>query len=115
MSLLTRIAGVPDAGEVRETINRIPIAAFTAFSNEMLAGEFDRTRIVTRYSLNAAEQADLNWLIDGIYYPVVAVEPRVVTILESIFIMGELGEAGYQTDSELRARIERVKTLALGI
>lgn len=105
MALVDRLAGFGDP----ETNQKLSVNAFWAHLYELANGQRTQAQIITYFGLDAAEQAELTWLI-GKYnvQPNATAKAKFVELMQVIFFMAENGVSGYTTNAEIVARINAI-------
>ena len=102
MALIDRLAGLndPEGGQ------KLAVNTFHAAMYELAAGQATKAEVVSYFSLDAQEEAELDWII-GRYnsQPNAAAKERFVELLRVVFILAEAQVPGYTTNAELMARL----------
>lgn len=109
MSLINRIAGIPEPGQSPENVKRIPVDFFWAYLYEIAQGQRTQQQLIARFGINAEDQADLNWLI-GKYnaQPNATAKAKFIELMRVIFFLAEAGEPGYTDSANIVARINAI-------
>lgn len=109
MSLINRIAGIPEQGQSPEDVRRIPVDFFWAYLYELAAGVKTQADVVAVFELDAGEQADLTWLV-GRYnaQPNATAKAKFVELMRVIFILAEANDPDYMTGAQIAARIQAI-------
>ena len=108
MSLIDRLAGLRDP-ENPEALERIAVDYFWAHLYELAQGEVTETAIVSRFSLDAAEEVELSWLVEKYNaQPNAETRAKFVELIRVIFIMSEGDAPGYTTNADIVARINGI-------
>lgn len=105
MALVDRLAGLGDP----EVNQKLPVLTFWAMLYELGQGTITKADVVSRFALTADEQVELDWLI-GRYnaQPNSTAKARFVDLMQVIFLLAEDAMPGYQTNAQLRARIDAI-------
>ena len=105
MALVDRLAGIGTG----ETNQKLAVNTFHAMLVELALGEFTKQQIVDYWSLDAAEETELDWVITQYNaQPNAEAKSKFVQLMREIFILAEAQVAGYTTNADLTARINRI-------
>ena len=108
MALIDRIAGFTDS-PIPEGFKRIPVDAFWACLYELSQGKLTKAQIVSYFELDAAEDAELQWLIDKYNaQPTATAKQKFVELIRVMFMLAEGEVPGYTTNAQITARINSI-------
>ena len=109
MSLINRLAGLPETGQDPSQVNRIPVEYFHAMLYELAEGEVTRAEIVSEFEIDVTEEAELDFLINAYNsQPNSAAKAKFVELIRIIFLMAEQGHPNYITNANIVARLNRI-------
>lgn len=109
MSLINRIAGIPEPGQDPSDMQRIPVDFFWAYLYEIAQGKRTQAQLIARFDISVGDQADLTWLI-GKYnaQPNATAKAKFIELMRVIFFLTEAREPGYTDSGSLVARINAI-------
>lgn len=108
MALLDKLRGTPYGDLDNPAYVKLPVHQFWAALTEFAAGEVTKPQIVAFFNLDAADEADLDWLIGK--YQAAANNKKEIFLhrIHDIFVLAEYDFPGYQTEAELQGMIDRI-------
>lgn len=108
MSLIDRLGG-PFTFPVPEDFKKLGINAFWALLYELAQGQVTKAQIVNYFELDAAEEAELDWIV-GRYnaQPNATAKAKFVELMQVILMLAESRVPGYTSNAEIVARINAI-------
>ena len=108
MSLIDRLGGIAPS-PVPEDFKKLSLDAFWACMYEVAQGQATKAQLVNYFELDAAEETELNWIIDRYNaQPNASAKAKFIELLRVLFILAESKVPGYVTNAQLTARINAV-------
>ena len=107
MSLITRIAGIPETGQSPEDVRKLGFETVLAWMGEIDRGHRTASEAHAALSLSIAEQQEFDTLTALYAGRQSNAKERYLQELREIFSLAETRGA-YQTEVELMARIDQI-------